>query len=278
MRIDAHQHFWPYEADQFGWIDESTMGAIAKDFMPPDLAPLMDAVGMDASIAVQARENDADTDWLLDLADDPANRIAGVVGWIDYFSDALGKRLAALADREKLVGFRYVVQAQPDPRFMLGEDFIAGVRQSLAAGYAYDLLINYEQVPHAPAFLEACGEGRIVIDHLAKPAIGNAAEFEGWASAMRACGERPGTFCKLSGLVTEADWASWQAADFNPYLDVVMEAFGPDRVMFGSDWPVCLLAGSYATIYRIIEDYVTANCPGKEAAIFGGNAMRAYQL
>ena len=280
-RIDAHQHFWRYDPAEYDWIGPD-MQAIARDFLPADLAPEMDAAGIDASIAVQARQSDAETDWLLAMADDAASRIAGVVGWVDLRSDALAARLEQLEGRDKLVGFRHVVQGEPDERFILGDAFIRGVKQTLAAGYAYDVLVFHTQAPHVAEFLERCGAegagGRFVLDHIAKPAIGDRASFGRWAGSIRAMAQHPGCYCKLSGMVTEGDWANWSAADFTPYLDTVLDAFGADRVMFGSDWPVCLVAGAYTQISGLVADYVKANCPEKEAAIFGENARKAYSL
>lgn len=281
MRIDSHQHFWRYDAAEYDWI-EPHMAVIARDFLPADLAPEMDGAGIDASIAVQARQIEEETEFLLELADDPANRIAGVVGWTDLRSDNVGERLAALAGRDKLVGFRHVIQGESEPDFMLGEAFVRGVRQVLAASLTYDVLIFHTQAHNVSAFIEACGDegeqGRFVIDHIAKPDIVTGDGFAKWRDNMRAIARHPNVWCKLSGMVTEADWENWTAPDFIPYLDIVFDAFGADRVMFGSDWPVCLLGGSYGQIHAIVADYVKANCPEKEAAIFGENAKEAYRL
>ena len=276
MRIDAHQHFWAYDEADYGWINEQ-MRVIARDFGPDDLAHEMDAVGIDASIAVQARQSDEETDWLLGLADGN-ERIAGVVGWIDLRSPSLTERLAELESAPKLVGFRHVIQDEPDPEFMLAPDFIRGVKWTLAAGYAYDILIFHHQAPHVPAFLDACGEGRFVLDHIAKPDIAGSEGIAEWGRSIRAIAAYPNVSCKLSGMVTEADWSGWTPETFEAFLDTVLEAFGPDRVMFGSDWPVCLLAGQYEQVYGLVKRYIERNCAEREGDIFGGNAARAYRL
>ena len=275
MRIDAHQHFWTYNKADYGWIGDN-MQVIARDFGPAHLAAEMDEARIDASIAVQARQSDAETDWLLRLAADN-ERIAGVVGWIDLRSPNLTGRLAQLADAEKLVGFRHVIQDEPDPEFMCAPDFVRGVKWTLAAGYAYDILIFHHQAPHVPRFLDACGEGRFIVDHIAKPDMAGGEGKSEWARSIREIASFPNVYCKLSGMVTEADWSGWTPETFEPFLDTVLEAFGPDRVMFGSDWPVCLLAGRYGQVYRLVEDYVMRNCADGSAAIFGGNAARAYR-
>ena len=275
-RIDAHQHFWRYSPDDYGWIGEG-MDAIARDFLPADLAVEMDAVGINASIAVQARQSDAETDWLLKLARDN-DRIAGVVGWVDLRSPVLGERLEALSVEPKLKGFRHVIQDEPDPDFMLRPEFIAGVRQALAAGFAYDILVFARQADRVPQFLESCGEGRFILDHIAKPDIAGGTGFADWESAIRRIAEYPSCYCKVSGMVTEADLAGWSPDTFARYLDVVFEAFGTDRIMFGSDWPVCLLAGSYSQVHGIVADRVESLGVDARDAVLGASATRAYAI
>jgi len=275
-RIDSHQHFWRYDPREYDWIDDR-MSAIARDFLPGDLAAVMDEAGIDASIAVQARQSDAETDWLIDLARDN-DRIAGVVGWIDMKAPDLDRRLAALSGSRKLCGFRHVLQGEPDPRFMLDPAFVAGVRQTLMAGYAYDILIFHHQAEHVPAFLDQCGEGRFIVDHIAKPDIAGGTGFAEWEANLRRIAACPTVYCKLSGMITEAEWATWSPASLERYLDAVLNAFGSDRVMFGSDWPVCLVAGTYRQVHDLVSDYAARHCPDASDAMFGNNAQRAYAL
>jgi L-fuconolactonase len=275
MRIDAHQHFWQYDAQRDSWITDD-MAAIKRDFLPPDLIPELATNGIDASIAVQADQSEDETNFLLDLAG-KHSQIAGVVGWVDLRSPSLEDRLEYFSHFEKLCGFRHVLQSEPDDYFMLREDFQRGIGAIERFGFTYDILIYPKQLSAAIDLVENFPKQPFIIDHMAKPDI-KSQRVEPWAAQMRELAQNPNVFCKVSGLVTEADWHNWSAEDFRPYFDVVFDAFGPDRLVYGSDWPVCLVAGTYHRVKRLIEDYVQQFSPGDHAKIFGGNAVRFYGL
>jgi L-fuconolactonase len=275
MKIDAHQHFWKYDSRRDAWITQE-MSVLQRDFSPQDLAPELKANGIDATVAVQAAQSEEETSYLLELAG-RSRQTAGVVGWVDLCSERVEERLRFFSKCEKLRGFRHIVQSEPDDRFLLDKEFLRGIRLLGQFDFTYDILIYPRQLPAALEFAAQFPEQRFVIDHMAKPEI-KARKTEEWAARMRAIAKNPNVFCKVSGLVTETDWKNWRPVDFKYYLDVVFEAFGPERLMFGSDWPVCLLAGSYRQVVQLIEDYVRANCPGRIDDIFGGNATRFYKL
>lgn len=274
-RIDAHQHFWRYSAAQYGWIEPGSN--LARDHLPAALKSELEASGIAGCIAVQARETEVDTRWLLDIA--AVNPwVEGVVGWVDLTAPDVADRVAELARSPRLLGFRHVVQAETDPRYLLGGAFQHGVRAVLAAGLTYDLLIRAPQLAQVPAFLDAViidGVGAIVIDHGAKPAI-VADEWEPWAGRMAAIAREFPVFCKLSGLVTEADHATWSEDQVLRYMHHLLECFGPDRLIFGSDWPVCTLAASYAQVHGLAERFLAPLTDGEREAIMGGTARRAY--
>lgn len=275
MRVDAHQHFWPYDPERYGWISDE-MRVLKRDFLPADLAPLLAAAGVDASVAVQARQDLDETRWLLDLAE--ANDfLAGVVGWVDLRADDVDAQLDELAARPLLRGVRHVVQDEPDDEFLLREDFLAGVAKLARRGLTYDVLVYPRHLPVAARFVDRFPAQPFVLDHLAKPFIAKG-ELEPWASDLRELARREHVCAKVSGLVTEARWREWAPADFRPYLDVVLEAFGAERLMFGSDWPVCLLASEYGPMKAIVDDYAAALSADEQAALFGGNAARFYGL
>lgn len=273
MRIDAHHHLWRYDPAAFGWIDPAS--AIARDFSTADLAFCLDEAGVEAVIAVQARQCAEETDFLLDAARRFA-RTVGVVGWIDLRASDIDTLLAARTN-PLIVGYRHVVQDEADPDFLLADAFVHGVSAVVRHGLCYDLLVNHAQLATVPAFLDRVGPGRFVLDHAAKPDIARGG-WQPWADDLAAVARRPDVWCKVSGLVTEADHRHWRPKDVERYLDHVFAAFGPDRLIWGSDWPVCLLAAPYRAVHDLIADYVARHCPDAEAAIFGGNAARAYAL
>ncbi len=275
MNIDSHQHFWKYDSARDAWISEA-MQILKRDFLPEQLALDLDANGIDASIAVQADQSEQETLFLLDLAE-RSDRIAGVVGWIDLRSAELDDRLQFFSKFKKLRGFRHIVQAEPDVRFLVRPDFLRGISRLREFGFTYDILIYPKQLPAAIELVAKFPEQRFVIDHMAKPGI-KTRDSASWASNIRSIAGNANVFCKLSGLVTEADWERWTPVDFTFYLDVVLEAFGPERLMFGSDWPVCLLAGSYRQVKQLIEDYVSRHAAVERTNIFGDNAIRFYGL
>jgi L-fuconolactonase len=275
MRIDAHQHLWAYDPAEYGWIGPG-MAKLARDFLPPDLEPLLKKMGIDGTIAVQARQSLAETEWLLDLAERYAV-IRGVVGWVDLCSPDLFQELALLAPARKLRGVRHVVQDEPDDDFMLRPDFLRGIGMLASFNLTYDILIYPRQLPAAIELVRRFPEQRFVLDHIAKPPIKEQI-LTPWDNGLRGLAALPNVSCKLSGMVTEADWSHWQPETFKPYLDVVLGAFGPARVMIGSDWPVCTLAGSYEDVLDIVLRYVEQFTAAEQAGILGENAARFYQI
>jgi len=274
MRIDSHQHFWRYNPQEYGWIDES-MSALRRDFLPEDLEPELTRTGFDCSIAVQARQTLEETRWLLGLAEG-RRAIAGVIGWVDLRSPALKAQLEEFAANPRLLGVRHIVQSEPDD-FLLEPRFVRGVEMLAEFGLTYDILIYTKHLPVAREFVERFREQRFVLDHMAKPPI-RRREREDWATGIRAMGKFGNVMCKLSGLVTEADWEDWEPDDIRPYLDVAVEAFGWERLMVGSDWPVCLVAARYSEVVDLFEDYFGGASGEVRDAVFGGNAARFWKL
>ena len=275
MRIDAHQHFWKYSPGEYGWINDE-MAVLKRDFLPGDLQPLLAANGFDGSIAVQACQTIEETQWLLSLAE---NRefIRGVVGWVDLCSADLPAQLDGLANHPKLVGVRHVVQAEPNDGFMLREDFQRGIARLAEYGLTYDLLLYPRHLPVAVKLVKQFPQQRFVLDHIAKPGIADGLE-EPWARDIRELAKYENVCCKLSGMVTEARWKQWKAEDFRPYLDVVVEAFGPQRLMIGSDWPVCTVSATYAETIAIVNDYIRQFASRQQEQILGGNCASFYGL
>lgn len=275
MIIDSHQHFWRYDPSRHAWLTDE-MSALRRDFLPQDFAPECMASGVDGSVLVQVDQTELETSFLLDLAES-SSRIAGVVGWIDLRSPHVALRLQHFSQFKKLRGFRHVAQSEPDDYFLVQPALLEGIAHLRQFGYTYDILIYPKQLPAAIELVSRFPQQRFVLDHIAKPFI-KAHALEPWASHIKTLAQSPNVFCKLSGLVTEADWGRWTTDDFRPCLDVVFAAFGPDRLMFGSDWPVCLLAASYSQVKELIETYVDANAPECKEKIFGGNAIWFYGL
>jgi L-fucono-1,5-lactonase len=275
MRIDAHQHFWQYNAVRHSWITEE-MSLLKRDFMPENLADDRKASNIDATIAVQADQSEEETLFLLQLAQRNSS-IASVVGWVDLCSPHAARRLKHFSQFDKLCGFRHIAQDEPDDRFLVRPDFLRGIASLREFGFTYDILIYPDQLPAALELVAHFPEQRFVLDHIAKPEI-KLRSRSGWAALMQNIAAKPNVYCKLSGLVTEADWKNWKKQDFRPYLDIVFGAFGPKRLMFGSDWPVCLLAASYQQVVEIVEDYVQDFAPDIKDKIFGDNAAEFYQL
>jgi L-fuconolactonase len=274
MTLDAHQHFWHYDPVRDAWITDE-MAVLRRDYLPEDLAPLLAAAGIDGSIAVQADPSEAETRFLLRLAEAHLF-IRGVVGWIDLQADDLPARLDVFAGHPRLCGFRHLVQAEPDD-FLLRPAFQRGLRHLAEHGYPYDLLLYPHQLPAALKLIEVLPNLRLVVDHLAKPYI-RTGQVEPWATQMRVLAQAPQVYCKVSGLITEADWQRWTPDDLRPYLDVVFDAFGPARLMYGSDWPVCLLAGRYDQVWSLVANYLQGYSPAEQAGVWGENARRFYRL
>lgn len=272
MKLDAHQHFWRYSAAEYPWIPSGS--ELQRDWLPHDLATLQTPLGFDGSIAVQARQSLEETRWLLSLADQHP-RIKGVVGWVDLRSPELTAQLKEFVAHPKFVGVRHVVQDEPYDRFMLGEEFLRGLGQLHSFGLSYDLLVFPKQLPAACEIAGRFPNQRFVLDHIAKPAI-TERRLEPWAEQIRELARRQNVFCKLSGLVTEADHQRWRESDLLPYLDVVAEAFSPARLMIGSDWPVCLLAASYERTMNVVLTWAKQLSPAEQAGILGDNCARFY--
>ncbi|WP_298734113.1 amidohydrolase family protein [uncultured Chitinophaga sp.] len=275
MIIDSHQHFWKYHPVKDAWITDD-MKVIQSDFLPEDLHAILQANGVQGCVAVQADQSEEETQFLLDLAS-AHPFVKGVVGWTDLRADNLSERLDHFSHYRKLKGFRHIVQGEPDTAFLLREDFRRGVGTLLQYDFAYDILVYPIQLPAVEKFVRLFPEHRLVIDHMAKPYC-KTGDIADWEKSMRAIAQSGNVYCKLSGLVTEADWQHWTAKDFQPYLDVVLEAFGPQRLMYGSDWPVCLVAASYAQVKGIVTDYISRLSAAEQAAIMGGNAAAFYKL
>jgi L-fuconolactonase len=276
MRIDAHQHFWTFAASELPWIG-ARMEVLRRDFQPRDLAPLLAAQRFDGCIAVQARPTPKETARLCTLAREHGF-VRGVVGWIDMCAPDVADQLDDLDDEPHLVGLRHVVQDEPDDRFVLRADFQRGIAALAGRGLAYDLLIHPRHLAPALELAKRFPEQPFVLDHLGKPFIKDR-RLAPWEAGVRALARRPNATCKVSGMVTEADRDAWTPGDLEPFLDVVLEAFGPERLLFGSDWPVCLLAASYARVVDAVQAWADDRLGEPErAALFGGNAVRVYGL
>ena len=273
-KIDAHQHFWKYTPDEYPWMQPDW--PIRRDFLPPDLEPLLKANGFEACIAVQARQTLEESRWLLGLAQEHPF-IAGVVGWVDLRSPRVGEQLTEFAENPKFVGVRHVVQDEPDDEFMLKAEFQCGIARLESFNLAYDLLIYPRQLPAATRLAARFPNQRFVLDHIAKPPI-KEGKLEPWATHIRELARQPNVWCKLSGMVTEATWRKWRSEEFRPYLDVVWEAFGEDRLMAGSDWPVSLLSSDYDETMGIALDFLEEFQPPTRMKLLGSNAAKAYQL
>lgn len=275
MHIDGHQHFWIYNSAEYAWIDDS-MAALRRNFLPGDLEPELNSNDFHGSVAVQTRQTLEETRWLLELAE-RSPWILGVVGWVDLRAPDIRSQLMVLARSPKLVGIRHIVQSEADDRFLLQPEFLRGVSALEEFDLAYDILIYSKHLPVAAEFVERFPRQRFVLDHLAKPPI-KSGNIDSWALGISRLAAFPNVYCKLSGLVTEADWHRWQPQHIVPFLEVAFESFGPDRLMIGSDWPVCLVAASYAKAVDVVKSYVRQKKPECLDRVLGGNAQRFWRL
>lgn len=275
MKIDAHQHFWRYDPVQHAWIDDA-MAALRRDFLPSDLAPVLRQHQIDGTVLVQVDQTEAETYALLRLVQE-SPFVKGVVGWVDLKAPDVAERLAYFARFDALKGFRHIVQAEPDDRFMLDPAFQRGIGHLKDFGFTYDLLVYPHQLPAAIRLVATHPEQRFVLDHIAKPPI-RAQVREPWASLLRTLAQHDNVWCKVSGLVTEADFDTWTPSHIFPYLDVVFEAFSENRLMFGSDWPVCRCAATYDQVLSLIENYTTGHRAEARRKLFGENAVAFYKL
>ena len=276
MNIDAHHHLWKYSAAEYGWITPE-MGVIRRDFLPQDLEPLMHHFDIGGTVVVQARQHLEETAWLLDLAEKHP-LLRGVVGWVPLTDGANVKRsLERFAGNRKLRGVRHVVHDEPDPRFILRPDFNQGVAELAGLGLRYDILIFERHLPAAIEFVDRHPQQTFILDHVAKPRIKDRI-LSPWDRNIKELAKRQNVYCKLSGMVTEADPRRWTPEGLQPYIDVVLAAFGPRRLMFGSDWPVMLLAGDYARWYRTVTVAIAKLSKAEQERILGGTAAEAYGI
>ncbi|MDX6766597.1 MAG: amidohydrolase family protein [Candidatus Methylacidiphilales bacterium] len=274
MTIDAHQHFWRYSADEYGWIDDA-MAHIRRDFLPEDLETEMRGAGVDGVVSVQARTSVEETTWLLEQAVRHP-WICGVVGWLPLAEATLQKELDRFAGHPKLKAVREVMQGRP-PGALLEPAFSSGVARLREYGLAYDILIFARQLEEAAAFVDRHPGQVFVLDHIAKPDI-RGGGMDAWARGLRDLARRPDVYCKVSGLVTEAEWKSWTPDSLRPYWEVVLEAFGPSRLMFGSDWPVCLVACGYGRWKETVCEWIGKFSADEQNRVLGGTAVEAYRL
>jgi L-fuconolactonase len=275
MMIDSHLHFWKYHPLKDAWITND-MKVIQQDFLPADFLSLLQQNTIDGCIAVQAEQSEEETDFLLQLAQEN-DFIKGVVGWIDLRAANVEERMEHYVQYKKLKGFRHIVQAEPQDDFLLRNDFCRGIAKLARYNFTYDILIFPKQLPHGVKLVQLFPQQAFVIDHLAKPNF-VIADFLEWEKNIRTIAAYKNVYCKVSGMVTEADWKNWRPADFLFCLDVVTEAFGINRLMFGSDWPVCLLAASYPQVSNIVRDYFSKFSIAEQQQFFGTNAINFYNL
>ena len=273
--IDSHHHLWKHSHQEYGWMDDS-MSLLKKDYLPEDLEPELLAAGVRGTIVVQARQSLEETRWLLELAE-KHSFIKGVVGWFDLRSPYLVQQLKDFAAHPKLVGARHVIHDEADDDFMLRSDFKTGIVYLGAYGFCYDLLLFPRHLEHAVKLVRSLPRQRFVLDHMGKPLI-KTGELEPWKQDIARLAEYPNVWCKLSGMVTEADWKEWTYEDLLPYLETVLKEFGPHRVMLGSDWPVCRLAGEYSQVMKLVPDFIASLNKADQARILYTNAIDCYQL
>ena len=275
MKIDSHQHFWKYNREDYGWMGEE-MHSVRRDFLPAHLQQEISAVGIHGVVAVQARQSLAETEWLLELA--AAHPfIKGVVGWVPLISGDLERELERLSPDDRLKGVRHVVQDEPDDHYILREDFNHGINALEAFALLYDILIFERHLPQAIRFVDRYPRQVFVLDHIAKPRIKEGL-LSPWKANIEELSKREHVYCKISGIVTEARWESWSEQDLRIYLDVVLEAFGPQRLMFGSDWPLCSLACDYGTWFGLVSNYIAPLSASEQDRILGGTAIEVYGL
>lgn len=275
-RIDAHQHFWKFDPIRDSWITEAEMSSIRKNFLPEDLKPLLKLNNINSCIAVQSSQSEEDNNFLLGLATENSF-IAGIVGWIDLQAGDLEERLQFYSQDKKMKGFRHVLQGEKDEQFMLRPAFKKGIALLNKYNFTYDILIYPCHLKYASQLVSEFPDQPFVLDHLAKPDIKNKS-IEQWKKNIVAIAKFSNVSCKVSGMVTEAHWTTWKNEDFTPYLDVVFNSFGINRVMYGSDWPVCNLAGGYNKSLEILKEYTSKLSQNEQSLFFGGNAINFYKL
>ena len=273
--IDAHQHFWKYDAQEYAWISDE-LAPLKRDFLPEELLQLLNKEKISGAISVQARQSEKENEFLLNHAKGNPF-IKGVVGWIDLRSEKVEERLSFYRNFPILKGFRHVVQDEKDPEFMLHPAFLQGIEQLIKYGYCYDILVYARQLPQVLAFLNHFPDKPFIIDHLAKPDIKQGG-FTSWQADMRKIAAFPKVLIKVSGMITEADWHHWEKEDFYPYLDELVLSFEVERLCYGSDWPVCNLAGNYSLQWDIVKSYFSTFNPSDINKVMGWNTQRFYHL
>jgi L-fucono-1,5-lactonase len=275
MVIDAHHHFWQYSPQEYGWISDA-MGVLKRDYLPADLEREIGGAGVDAVVSVQARQSLRETQWLLELAE-KNGFIKGVVGWVPLVSMDVACELGKFAGRSKLKAVRHVLQDEPDDNYMLRPEFDRGVSLLKDVGLRYDILIFERHLKRSIQLVDRHPQLTFILDHVAKPRIRESV-ISPWRENMVELARRPNVYCKISGMATEADHANWTEKQLRPYMETALEAFGPRRLMFGSDWPVCLLATSYRRWFEAVKDFVAPLSDGERERIMGGTAVEAYGL
>lgn len=275
MTIDSHQHFWQYSPVKDAWITES-MSVIQRDFLPAELQTVLRDNRINGCVAVQADQSENETHFLLELSN-AHEFIKGVVGWVDLSTDTIGERLAYFSQFKTVKGFRHIVQAEQDPDFLQRKNFCNGIRLLEKFNYTYDLLILPNQLTCATKLCAQFPNQKFVVDHLVKPNI-RQQQLEPWRKDITLLAKNENVYCKVSGMVTEADWQHWKPEDITPYLDVVFHVFGTDRILYGSDWPVCLVAASYETQLSIVSNYLKTFSESAKQKVMGENAVNFYNL
>jgi L-fuconolactonase len=274
LTIDSHQHFWQLGRFNYDWLNAPDKAPLRRDFLPADLKPLIDRAGVDRTIVVQTQHNIEENRWALQLAKENPF-IAGVVGWVDLASPMCADQLQEFKHHPKFVGIRHITQDEPDENFIVRDDVLGGLKVLELERVPFDLLFYVQHLRHAATLAKQFPELPMVIDHLAKPHI-KQGRTDDWREHFVAAAKYPNVFCKLSGMVTEADWKHWTPAQLKPYVHTALECFGPERLMYGSDWPVCTLAGSYDRVIGALRELLATLSPTEQALIFGGTAAKFY--
>jgi len=275
MIIDSHHHFWKYDPSQYDWIDDS-MKVIRKDFVAENLKPLLLESGVDGVISIQARQSLEETDSLIEMARQNSF-IKGVVGWLPLRDENIETYLEKYADKNIFKGVRHVIQGESDSEFILSKDFNRGIDLLKKYSLVYDILIVERQLPNTIRFVDQHPDQEFVLDHIAKPRIASS-EISPWKEQIRELARRENVNCKISGMVTEADFMKWTPSQLQPYFEVILEAFGPNRLLFGSDWPVCLVATTYKNWMKLVQKTISDMSLSEKAKIMGGNAIRVYKV
>jgi len=275
--IDAHQHFWKLDKPfEYGWLYTDEHKPICRDFLPNDLAVHLNKTGVSKSVFVQTQHNVEENRWVLEMTE-KYDFLAGVVGWVDLAADDCEDQLLEFTDHPKFVGIRHITQDEPDDDFIVRPDILRGLRVLQKHRVPFDLLFFVQHLKHAATLGRELPDLPMVIDHLSKPKIKDQ-EIEDWKKDLRVAAQFPNIYCKLSGMVTEADWQNWKPADLRPYVEFALEVFGPERCMFGSDWPVCELAGSYEDVFRALTEVIDSLTDSEKEQVFAQTAISFYGL